>query len=73
MGERLLGGETEHDGGEGTADRQRLRLDAGDPQRRDHDDEDRPEPDQEADGPGRAGLEAPEQRRLEALRERPRE
>ena len=73
MRQGLLGGEAENDRRERAADGQGLGLDSGDPQRGKDDDDDRAEPDQEADGAGSAGLEPAEEGRLEALGGRARE
>ena len=62
VAERLLRGETDDDGGEGAADGERARGEAGDPQRHDGDDRDRHEPQQEADRAGGARVHAPHQR-----------
>ena len=48
--QRLLGGEAEHDRGEGAADGEGGGVDAGDPQRQDHHRRHREEADHEADG-----------------------
>ncbi len=62
VAERLLGRETEDDRGDGAADGQRARRQPGDPQRHQRRDDQEDQPDQEADGAGRRGIHAPEQR-----------
>ena len=55
VAERLLGGETEDDRGDGAADGQRARVEARDPQRAQRGDDQERQPDQEADRARGAG------------------
>ncbi len=63
VAERLLRRKTEDHRGEGAADREVLRLHAGDSQRDQQRDENRREPDQEPDGSGGARIHSPEEGR----------
>jgi hypothetical protein len=60
---RLLRGEADHDRREGPSDRQRTGVEPGDPQRDGHHHHDRPEAEQEAHRPRRAGIHATEEGR----------
>jgi hypothetical protein len=63
VAQRLLSGETEHDGSERTADSQRAGVQARDPQGGQPAAQQGEEPDDEADGAGRGGVHAAKERR----------
>ena len=63
VAERLLGGETQDDGGEGAPRDERGGVDAADAQRDQQRDRHRYEADQEPDGSGRGRIHPPEERR----------
>ena len=73
VAEHLLGGEPDHDRGEAAPDGEGPCPEARDPQRDDRGEDDRYQPEQEADRPGRPGFEPPVEHRREALAQRPRE